>query len=247
MLTYDRIIVLSAFLILAGCASKFPPISHTHVGHALSGWVITPNKQGLFVVAEDYAFKIAESSGRLVGYVNNENTSQVGNVANEIITFIGSEELAENEEEYLFVNAFIEATSHLEYAMQSDDASKNFKEGISRYIQLSDIILVRARLIKSLSEAIIDSNSKSKEIAKEINKLAIQNLKGEDVNGNGNIGDEANEYGLRQLRADLADMLAKEQNPIYTPVQQKYLFGLVKLPDGTWAFKSSLDGKYGRY
>src|SRR5690349_21199860 len=42
-------------LLLAACVSRPPSIAHVHLGHALTGVHVTPNKQGYLLVAEKQA------------------------------------------------------------------------------------------------------------------------------------------------------------------------------------------------
>ena len=41
--------------LLSGCTVKAPSIAHTHIGHAMDGWVATPDQSGLFATAEKSA------------------------------------------------------------------------------------------------------------------------------------------------------------------------------------------------
>ena len=52
---YAWTLLLAAILAMAGCASRAPTIAHVHIGHAMTGWYETPNKEGLFVLAENKA------------------------------------------------------------------------------------------------------------------------------------------------------------------------------------------------
>ena len=40
---------------LSSCTTRPPTIAHVHIGHALTGWVETPDSKGFFVVAEKNA------------------------------------------------------------------------------------------------------------------------------------------------------------------------------------------------
>ena len=57
MRTYAIILlkILPALFLLSGCATKTPTIAHTHIGHTMDGWPITPDQAGQFVTAENAA------------------------------------------------------------------------------------------------------------------------------------------------------------------------------------------------
>ena len=82
----------------------------------------------------------------------------------------------------------------------------------------------------------------------EIEQIINRSLNGADVDGNGSIGNTAEEIGLQQMRQQLVEMLARE-NPPYQPIGRRYLLGLVKLPSGRWfySFEGSRGASYSRY
>ena len=95
----------------------------------------------------------------------------------------------------------------------------------------------------------MESNKQAiKKAARQLRILSIQILEGVDSDSDGMIGSSSGEYGLRQLRDQLA-IIAENENPVYQPVEKKYLFGLVRLPGGKWTFKdvSSGGGNYDKY
>ena len=49
-------------------------------------------------------------------------------------------------------------------------------------------------------------------------------------------------YSLKQFRKDIQAMVNKEQ-PAYTTVDSYYLFNLIRLPNGKWAFSSKANDK----
>ncbi|MHC4560977.1 MAG: hypothetical protein ACYS80_27155, partial [Planctomycetota bacterium] len=73
--------------------------------------------------------------------------------------------------------------------------------------------------------------------------LARANVKGVDHNADGKIGPDPGEYGLEQLRSQITSMTDREDPP-YQPVSQRYLFGLVRLPSGKWAFSWLVDRQH---
>ena len=53
-----RAVLLTSVFGAAGCVSRPPTIAHVHLGHALTGVHVTPNKQGYLLVAEKQFRKI---------------------------------------------------------------------------------------------------------------------------------------------------------------------------------------------
>jgi len=45
-------IISIALLAAGGCVSRAPTIAHVHIGHAITGVHVTPNKEGYLVTAE---------------------------------------------------------------------------------------------------------------------------------------------------------------------------------------------------
>src|SRR6202012_1259759 len=46
------VVVLLLLLAAGGCVSRAPPIAHVHIGHAITGVHVTPNKEGYLLTAE---------------------------------------------------------------------------------------------------------------------------------------------------------------------------------------------------
>ncbi|MBV8853366.1 MAG: hypothetical protein JOY91_08190 [Sinobacteraceae bacterium] len=129
------------------------------------------------------------------------------------------------------------AVNHVSFAASSDDASLNVQQTAPAFAANSARVIERCDLIELLSRDVQRStslNEASVSVA-EIAKLARANLNGEDLDGDGRIGDKPAEYGLEQLRQELQEMIARERPP-YVTVDQWYLFNLVRLPNGRWVF-----------
>lgn len=232
----------------AGCATTTPPISHVHVGHALTGWVDTPEQRGLFVTAEKEAMTVADQA-KLAS--ESQDLAAIKRHAHAIIHAIDpSRESSGPGTGYGLRKALVEADAHMGYAAQSPDASRNLKSTVENYHRNQAVVMERAELILALAESIVDTDSpaEASALAKEMHKLAIRNLKGVDEDGDGVIGSTPREYGLKQLRTELMTMTERETDPAYQAVPQRFLFGLVRLPDGTWSFRDpdAIDA-YDRY
>jgi len=227
--------------------TKAPLISHAHYGHALTAWFDTPDQKGLFVVAEDTAERIAESAVLLNEEYDNLSETQKSDSYRKINNLIGS--LDDSDEEgYTFLRALNEAGRHMEFAATVSDASTNMQGGSADFQRNMQAITIRADLLRDLTSTGIRSTSQdSKQATRQMRILAVQLLEGDDLDGDGVVGNTAEEYGLRQLRADLAQVAAAE-TPRYQPVPKKFLFGLIRLPDGSWKFDDPKQtNRYGRY
>jgi hypothetical protein len=251
-MTFPRLLLAASVLSLAACATTTPKFSHTHVGHSLTGWVNTPDNEGLFVTAEDIANEIARLSVESIDASRQKDFDLARKNYEVINGLIGDDPQVEitKPEDYTFATAFQGSVNHMQYASESDDATLNLQDGVQNFVDNSKTIMARTEVLKTLVEvALIEVNpDQLNEIAREIRVLAVQNLEGEDINDSGYIGDTPEEYGLRQLRRDMAAVIKKEDPP-YRAVEQRYLFRLIRLPDGTWAFKDpgAGTGSYGGY
>jgi len=251
-LQLNLVILFTVFALLACATTEVPKFSHIHVGHALNGWVNTPDQEGLFVTAENLADQIARLSVESTDASKNSDFATVRRNSKEIMRLIGDDPRATivGPDSYTFLTALQGSVSHMVYAIDSDDATENLRDGIQKVIENSATVFAHADVLKILVELAVNepNNDQLTDMAREIRVLAVQILEGEDINKNNLIGDSPEEYGLRQLRRDLAATIENEQPP-YRAVEQRYLFGLVRLPDGTWKFQDpdSGGGSYGRY
>ena len=218
----------------AGCVSRRPPtVAHVHIGHAITGVHVTPNKEGYLVSAErraqetiDYATKAANSQD-----------------LNDIKRYITEAGKATNSDEIFGVKeSIVMAVNHVTFAATSDDATLNVQRAAPKFASDSTRVIERCDLIGLLSKD-VESSTTVKEASvsvSEIAKLAQANLAGDDSNGDGVAGSIPSEYGLLQLRKELEGIVARESPP-YVTVDQWYLFNLVRLPNGKWVFD-----KFGR-
>ena len=218
----------------AGCVSRRPPtVAHVHIGHAITGVHVTPNKEGYLVSAErraretiDYASKAAASHDLAEIKRNIALASQA----------TGSEE------GFGVKESMVMAVNHVTFAATSDDATLNVQKSAPQFASDSTRVIERCDLIVLLSKDVETSASAAEAYVSvaEIAKLAQANLSGDDSNGDGVAGSVPSQFGLVQLRAELEAMITRE-NPPYVTVDQWYLFNLVRLPNGKWVFD-----KFGR-
>jgi hypothetical protein len=237
VIAQQRLAALLAMLMLlplgTGCVSRPPTVAHVHIGHAITGVHVTPNKEGYLVSAErraqeaaDYASKAADS---------HDLTEIKHNIAL-------ADHATNSADDFGVRESIVMAVNHVTFAATSDDATLNVQKSAPRFAADSTRVIERCDLIALLSKDIQASTSiqEATVSAAEIAKLAKANVSGDDSNGDGVVGSVPSEYGLKQLRKDLEEIVARESPP-YVTVDQWYLFNLVRLPNGKWVFD-----KFGR-
>jgi hypothetical protein len=229
------LLAVAALLPLAaGCVSRRPPtVAHVHIGHAITGVHVTPNKEGYLVSAErraqetiDYAAKAAASR-------------DLEEIKRDIAL---AAQATGSEESFGVKESMVMAVNHVTFAATSDDATLNVQKSAPQFASDSTRVIERCDLIVLLNKDVQSSASvgEASVLVAEIAKLAQANLAGDDSNGDGVVGSVPSEYGLIQLRKELEAMIAREKPP-YVTVDQWYLFNLVRLPNGKWVFD-----KFGR-
>jgi hypothetical protein len=254
MRTYAIILIKilpALLLLLSGCATKAPTIAHTHIGHTMDGWPITPDQAGLFVTAENSAQAALQTAEAARAEPQNltrikYNIAQVLSHTNPL--YHGSEASSEKKQ-YGVKNALAEASHHVIFAAESPDASDNVRDSALQFSDNANYVLNRCDLITLLGDEILNSTSAEEAniLSNELLKLTHANLDGDDSDGDGIIGSTPEEYGLKQLRAELLALIDRE-GPDYSTVSTWYLFNLIRLPSGEWAFnKRGGSGGYDSY
>lgn len=238
----SNLIMLLLLISLSGCIStKLPLISHTHVGHATTGWHDTPDKEGLLQTAAEEARIAAQHAEFAVESTPNLDAMKMHTV--HVRHALDPKAEANGPGlGYGMIHALGGARNHMSFAEGSDDASPNIKNSAGKWRAGANSILERATLILELSDEIMRSTSVEdvSALTEEIRLLAWQNVNGHDANSDGVVGTDENEWGINQLESELKAITAKEV-PAYEPVAQRYLLGLFRLPSGKWAFRDNID------
>ena len=212
------------------CTSTTPSIAHVHVGHAITGAHDTPAKEGYFVLAESraqQALQLAQSAA-----APSQSYTQIA----DRLTAVNQE--VNLRSDYALSAALKEAASHITFAAESNDASENVKRSARAFEEAIQGVVFRTNLINLYSQdaRISTTDAEAAQLAEEVRKLSVANIEGEDLDGDGFIGNQTREYGMRQLRRDL-DALVTRENPPYTTVDRWYLFNLIRMPSGDWLFR----------
>lgn len=223
-----RLCLLLVPVALAGCVSRPPSIAHVHLGHALTGVHVTPGKQGYLLVAEKQAedvYSLAEAATK------STDLAQVKSGVQAAVT------AAVSKEGFGLKHSLVMASNHISFAATSSDASANVQQGAPEFARNIVRVVERCELIDLLAKDVAAASTldEAQLLAGEIATLAKANLDGEDSDKDGVVGGKPAEYGMKQLRAELDGIIARE-NPPYRTVGQWYLFNLVKLPNGIWVF-----------
>jgi hypothetical protein len=224
----NRISLLVLALAAGGCVSRPPTIAHVHLGHALTGVHVTPDKQGYLLVAEKQAEDVVALAQKAA------RSTQLAQLKADVAAAVNA---TNSEDEFGLRHSLVMASNHISFAATSPDASANVQQSAPVFARDTVRVVERCALIGLLGKDVQASTSveEARLLAGEIAVLAQANLDGEDADQDGKPGAIPAEFGMKQLRAELDGMIAREDPP-YRTVDQWYLFNLVKLPNGRWVF-----------
>jgi hypothetical protein len=216
-----------------GCVSRPPTVAHVHIGHAITGVHVTPNKEGYLVSAERRAEQAVDFASKAAA------SSDLTEIKHDVEL---AEHATSSKDDFGVRESLVMAVNHVTFAATSDDATINVQKAAPQFAADSTRMVERCDLITLLSKDVQASTTvKEAQVSVgEIVKLTKANVAGDDANGDGVVGSIPSEYGLLQLRKELEAIIARERPP-YVTVDQWYLFNLVKLPNGKWVFD-----KFGR-
>lgn len=216
---------------LAGCVSVSPPsLAHVHVGHALSGWSDTPQRQGLLVVARQDARVALEHAEFAVQGARNLAAVRL-HLSHVRHALAPQLEPGGPGSGYGLLRALGGAAEHLGYAREVPDVSAALKAGLPGVLEALQVLRRDAQLLELLARDGRGSVDPGQALA------YAQEAQG-----------RAQSLVTRLERAQqrLDALLAAEQPP-YRTVAQRYLFGIVRLPNGDWAFSSERPARRGAY
>jgi hypothetical protein len=219
---------LLSLLAAAGCVSRPPTIAHVHLGHALTGVHVTPNREGYLVLAQEQAQTASTQSRQAQG------SATLADMQGHIVVAL---EATSSQDKFGLQQSLMLASNHIAFAATSDDATANVRDSAPVFARDIRRVIERCELITLLARDVAASRTKEEAAISvdEIVKLTLANAQGDDANGNGNVGDDPAEFGIQQLRGEFDGMIARESPP-YRTVDQWYLFNLVRLPSGRWVF-----------
>ena len=249
MPTTDRILrkfgipaaLVAALAMTAGCAGesnfvvqeKLPTIAHVHVGHANTGWKQTPDQKGLFTTAEAEA-QAALTHARAAVAAGSDLTRIKSETAAVVYAITAEGRATGSGLGFGLKKALAEAGDHILFAAESDDASENVRQFAGRFQTDSAVVIERCDLVLALAQDVILSG-KAEDAAALAEEIGIQTALIVDATSGNAASSGEGDIGLVQLRQEMDAMIAREDPP-YRPVARKYLFGLIRLPDGKWTF-----------
>jgi hypothetical protein len=222
------LVVVPLATIAAGCVTRPPSIAHVHLGHALTGVHVTPDKQGYLLVAERQADEVLTLTQRA------KASPGLDRLKKDIASAVTA---TSSDDTFGLKHSIILAANHISFAATSSDASINVQRAAPTFARDIASVVERCELISLLGKDVANAKSLDEAalLSDEILKLAQANVEGDDSNGDGKLGSAPTEFGMRQLRAQLEGIIARE-NPPYRTVDEWFLFNLVRLPNGNWVF-----------
>lgn len=233
---------------ITGCShdtlisKKLPLMSHVHIGHALSAWGTTPDEKGLFVVAEtETQIAINESTKTLEAKTNKDAVEN--HLTNVLNALVPENRSTGEEQNYGAIRALSEAADHMLYASQSKDASENLVRMVSEFNHAKIFVANKLNLAKEIAHlAQKSTGQEQQDLLIHLQHTLYAVFDGDDKNQDGKVDQNSKEAGLLQLREIISAGLRNEV-PAYHPVGKKYLLGLVRLPNGSWAYKFDASNK----
>ena len=245
-------IVISTSVVVAGCGStakwtfqeKLPTMAHVHIGHAITGWKDAPNEDGLFNTAE----KEAETALReaIAATQHPKDLVNIQKHTRGILHAIDPSREQQGPARGFGGNKGLEqAAGHITYAAKSDDASENVRTFAESFEARTKAVLERSDLVVALASEVLASSVATDAfvLAEEVLSLTKGVINGLDINNDGYVNLDSQEVGIKQLREELDAVIAREEPP-YATVAKRYLFGVIRLPDGKWAFSWLVDPFY---
>ena len=218
---------------LSACTTQLPLVSHAHVGHALTTWHDTPNREGLMTVAAaDLAVAEQEAALACSNPAPYAGAVHAGNVLHALAPEAQPEGPASG---YGALRALIGTIEHLEFAATSEDASLNLVSAVAELSVHGESVYARLEVATKLAQSLATATAADwPEICAQLTtELAVAvhgGIAGPQTGGFPSIGFTA-------LHEGLIAALEREADPAYAPVPRRYVLGLVRLPTGEWQYR----------
>ena len=219
------ILLTLAVTLLSGCYTVVrPTIAHVHLGHTTAGWVDTPDRMGLLVVAEREAATAAENAVKAFqsGRDPAELKRHVGYVLHALDPSLEPQGPGLG---YGLIRAVDGANDHLRFGGDSSDASKNLKDSVLGLESTASRIRQGAKVGVAICQEIRGANKQD-----DLVSLA-EELKSQTAT-------LVRETGAWRTQIDA--MIAREDPP-FSRIERRYLFGLIRLPNGLWQWHPDVD------
>ncbi|WP_418316233.1 hypothetical protein [Piscinibacter sakaiensis] len=219
------IVLLLAATFLSGCYTVVrPTIAHVHLGHTLSGWVDTPERIGLLEVAEREAAVAAEQAAK--AHQSGRNPAELKRHVDGVLHALDPKLVSQGPGTgYGLIRAIEGGTDHLKFAADSPDASKNLKDSVLGLESTASKVRQGARVGVAICQEIRASN-KPEDLVSLAEELKTQTASlVRDTKG---------------WRSQIEEMVGRE-NPPFSQIERRYLFGLIRLPNGLWQWHPDVD------
>jgi len=224
----------------AGCVTvQRPTIAHTHVGHTMTAWTDTPGKAGLLDTADREAVAVTQAARAAAASTDLATIkARVRDMRHAIDPTLQASGPGVG---YGLKRAVQGSVSHVRFAVESWDSTANLRAGAPRFTEMGEAVLSDVETMIGLSDAVLaaGSVSEARALSQELARLAGAVQRGEDRNRDGVFTPE--EGGLMQMRQAMEETLAQESPP-YTTVERRWLFNLIQLPSGSWAWRDPAGG-----
>ncbi|MBL8324503.1 MAG: hypothetical protein JNJ89_06040 [Rubrivivax sp.] len=208
---------------LTACVTlDLPSIAHVHVGHAITSWTDTPGQRGLFDVAQAEAAVAAEHAGYAVEGARDPAAVRL-HLGHVLHAADPTHEPTGPGTGYGLVRAMDGCIDHLGYANEVRDTSANLRAGLPKVLAVLQPLQREARAVAALAA----EGRRAADVAQAAAYAQEVRQRSEHVLAR-----------LALARQQLSTLLAAEQPP-YRTVPRRYLFGLIRLPSGDWAFDLS--------
>src|SRR4051812_20049700 len=145
-----------------GCVSRrAPTVAHVHIGHAITGVHVTPNKEGYLVSAERRARETIDYSSQAV------NSHDLAAIKRNIAMAAQATDSVDN---FGVKESIVMAVNHVTFAATSDDATLNLQKSAPKFAADSTRVVERCDLIALLSKDVQTSTSLT-EAAVSVNEI----------------------------------------------------------------------------
>lgn len=218
-------------LMLTGCTTQRPLVSHAHVGHALTTWHDTPGREGLMTVAAA-DLEVAEREAQRACARPLAGAEHARNVLHALVPEATDGGSGSG---YGALRALMGTIEHLEFAATSADASLNLVTAVAELSAHGESIHSRLEVAADLAQNLnsapgADRADQCAQLQSELTVAIHGGVAGPEAGGFPSIGFNA-------LHQSLTDALERESDPAYEPVPRRYVLGLVRLPSGRWEYQ----------
>ncbi len=186
-------------------------MSRVHMGHVMTGWKDTPNKQGLFTTAKAEADIAVQHAGLAMQKPDNLKWLQthIGHVLHAVDPTVEPKGPGLG---YGVVKAATGVAQHINFAAGSEGASKNVKAHSVHVATSAENTVDWAKKIVELGKEVRAAKAATEATAsvREIQVLAKQLIDGVDTNGDGKVTWVDGEGGLGQVELHMGFMAKGE-------------------------------------